>query len=213
MFYTIISHTVHTYRYIQIHTIQTYTYKYIHIHTHTYNQQSVSRGVWCCSGGCTRFTCQCAKPPIQVISEGARGGLAKCEMRWNVYSLRRGCTLDPPTRAARAGAPKRVRGVGLRWRENVVGHLSSLRGALSGARGVPPQRGVFWKCCAGIRACLGQYIPYIQHTCAYIQYMQYMHIWIEKIHTRYMQYTHMHSVLASANMRIHTIHTIHEHMD
>jgi hypothetical protein len=46
-------------------------------------------------------------------------------------------------------------------------------------------------------ACLGQYIPYIQHTCAYIQYIQYMHIWIEICQQKYIQDTY----------KIHTIHT------
>ncbi len=41
-----------------------------------------------------------------------------------------------------------------------------------------------------VSACLGQYIPYIQHTCAYIQYIQYMHIWIEICQHKYKQDTY-----------------------
>ncbi len=37
---------------------------------------------------------------------------------------------------------------------------------------------------------LKKYIQYIQHTCAYLQYVQCMHICIEKIHARYIRYMH-----------------------
>jgi hypothetical protein len=96
-----------THRYIQYKHIRTNTYTYIHINTIS---NHCREGFWCCSGGCTRFTC--AEPPIQVISSqrglGAGSPSAKCV--WNVYWLRRGCTLDPLTHAARAGVPKRVPG-------------------------------------------------------------------------------------------------------
>ena len=100
----------------------------------------------------------------------------------------------PPTCAARPGAPKRrlVRG----WVPDGKKWSATCPGVLSGTRWVPPQRGVFWRHCSGISACLGQYITYIQHTCANIQYIQYrnMHICIQKnlkcINDTYNTYTY-----------------------
>jgi hypothetical protein len=51
-------------------------------------------------------------------------------------------------------------------------------GVLSGARWLPPSRGVIWAHCDSISTCLGQYIQCRQHTCSNIRYIRYMHIWI-----------------------------------
>ena len=177
-------------------SIHTHTYTYIHIHT----PDNQSLEVFLCgSGGSTRRLC--TAPPTQIISDGARGVLAEREMRVDCLLAEQGVHFGSPNACCARRCAKTGPGVGLRWPEKVVGHLP--RGALSGARGVPPQRGVFWGRCAGIRACRGKYIQY------------------KKIHTRYIQYTHIciqclprpiHTI-HTAYMRIHTIHTIHAHMD
>ncbi len=96
-----------TYRYIQNKHKHTHTYTYIHIHTPS-NQ--CREGVWCCSGGCTRCLCTAQRylPRSSLTGLGAGSPSAKCV--WNAYWLLRRCTLDPPTRAVRAGTPKRVLG-------------------------------------------------------------------------------------------------------
>ena len=48
---------------------------------------------------------------------------------------------------------------------------------LSGARRLPPPPGVWRACCDGISACLGGCIQYIQHTCTYIRYIRYIHMY------------------------------------
>jgi hypothetical protein len=194
-------------RYIQYIQIPTYTYTYIHIHT---PGNQCLEGILCCSGSCTRRLCTAV--PTQIISDGARGGLAERETSVECLLAAQGVHFRPPNACCMRWCSKTGPGVGPQWPRKVVGHLP--RGALSGAWHsacrVQPQRGVFWGRCAGIRACLGQYIPYIQHTCAYIQCMQYMHIWIEKdTYTIHTIHTHVHSVLTWAN----TYHTysIHAH--
>ncbi len=94
-----------TYRYIQYIHIHTSTYTYIHIHI-TSNQ--CREGFLCCSGGCTRSLC--TELPTQIISDGAQGVLAEREMRVECLLAAQGVHFGPQTRAARAGAPKRVRG-------------------------------------------------------------------------------------------------------
>jgi hypothetical protein len=159
---TMFLYHIFTYRsYIQIHT-DTYNiniYVQIHAHTYTYIQPAISveRGFGAALAAAHDSPAQ--SHLSRSSQRGLRAGLPSAKCVWNAYWLRRGCTLDPPTRAARAGAPKRVRG----WVS--YGGKSGrppAQGALSGTRGVPPQPGVFWGRCAGIRTCLGQYIQYIQ---------------------------------------------------
>jgi hypothetical protein len=94
----------------------------------------------------------CSAIPTQIISDGARGVLAEREMRVECLLAAQGVHFGPPKTCCARGCAKTGPGVGLLWREKVVGHLP--RGALSGDRGVPPQRGVFWGRCAGIRAAI-----------------------------------------------------------
>ena len=110
----------HTYIYMHIHTIHphgythdtynTYRYQRIHTHTYTYIRQTIR--VWrcfCAAVAAARdASAQRHLPRSSPTGLGACSPSAKCV--WNAYWLSRGCTLDPPTRAARAGAPKRVRG-------------------------------------------------------------------------------------------------------
>ena len=157
----------HTCTYMSIHT---YTDTYIHIHT----PDSQGLEVFLCgSGGSTRRLC--TAPPTQIISDGARGVLAEREMRVECLLAEQGVHFGSPNACCARRCAKTGPGVGLRWPEKVVGHLP--RGALSGARGVPPQRGVFWGRCAGIRACRGKYIQYIQiQNWIYTRYIQYIQI-------------------------------------
>ena len=182
-----------------MHTIHTDTNVKIHIHTHTYAGQSESGGVFVRQWRLHATPLHSATYPDHL--DGARGVLAEREMHAECLLAEQGVHLGSPNACCARRCAKTGQGVGLRWPEKVVGHLP--RGALSGARGKPPQRGVFWGRCAGIRACRGKYIQY------------------KKIHTRYIQYTHIciqclprpiHTI-HTAYMRIHTIHTIHAHMD
>ncbi len=190
-------YTCNTYRYIQyihIHAIHAIHAIHTHIHTHTYTHtpsNQCRKGLLSCCSGSTRRLCDAL--PTQIISDGARGRLAEREMRVECLLAAQGEHFGPPNACCARGCAKTSPGVGPRWREKVVGHLP--RDALSGARGLPLQRGVFRGRCDGIRACLGQYIPYIQHTYTYMQYMQYMqymHICIENkyIHDTYNTNTH-----------------------
>ena len=113
----------HTYIYMHIHTIHTHgythdtynTYRYQRIHTHTYTYIhqaiSVERGFCAAVAAARDASAQRHLPRSSPTGLGACSPSAKCV--WNAYWLSRGCTLDPPTRAARArcaGAPKWVRG-------------------------------------------------------------------------------------------------------
>jgi hypothetical protein len=142
----------------------------------------------CGSGGCTRRLC--TAPPTQIISDGARGVLAEREMRVECLLAEQGVHFGSPNACCARRCAKTGPGVGLRWPEKVVGHLP--RGALSGARGVPPQRGVFWGRCAGIRACRGKYIQYIQIQIRYTHdtYNTYRY---QRIHTH--TYTYIHQAI------------------
>ncbi len=82
---------------------------HILVHTHAYSQQSVSRGDFVRQWQLHAMPLHSATYPDHLLTGlGVCSPSAKCV--WNAYWLRWGCTLDPPMRAARAGAPKRVRG-------------------------------------------------------------------------------------------------------
>ncbi len=91
-------------------TYNTNIYIQIHTHTYTYIQPAISvERVFCAAVAAARdASAQRYLPRSSPTRLGACSPSAKCV--WNAYWLCRGCTLDPPTRAARASAPKRVRG-------------------------------------------------------------------------------------------------------
>jgi hypothetical protein len=153
---------IHIYTYIQIHA---YTYIYIqyrHILYDTYTYIHPEIGVGRGFSGAEAVACDSTVhyylPRSSQMGVGAGLPSAKCV--WTACGRGRGCALDPPDACYAPWCAKSGLGLGPRWREKVVGRLP--RGALSGARQVPPRRGAFWWRCAGICARLGQYIQYIQ---------------------------------------------------
>ena len=138
------ANTYNTYKYkLDIHAIHTDTYRYQRRHTHTYTYIQPAISVWrgfCAAVATARdASAQCYLPRSSLT--GLRAGLPRAKCVWNAYWLRMGVHFGPPNECCARGCAKTGPGVGPQWREKVVGHLP--RGALSGARWVPPQWGVF----------------------------------------------------------------------
>ncbi len=98
--------------YISIQTIHTDTFRYIQIHTDTYTYIhpaiSVRMGF---SGAAAVARDTTARHYLPRSSQtGLGAGLPSAKCVWITRGRRRGCTLPPPTRAARAVAPNRVLG-------------------------------------------------------------------------------------------------------
>ncbi len=107
------ANTYNTYKYKIGYTHDTYkTYRYQHIHTHTYTY--IHQAIRVERGFCEAVAAARDASAQRYLPRSSPTGLRACSPSakcvWNAYWLSRGCTLDPPTRAARAGAPKRVRG-------------------------------------------------------------------------------------------------------
>ena len=103
------AHTGHTYRYIQIHTYAHNTDTYCMIHTHTYTRQSVSGGVFKVLPLSHATPLTGTTYPDHLIRGLGRDRRARnaCVMPIGGAG---GALCPHPTRAARAGAPKRVPG-------------------------------------------------------------------------------------------------------
>jgi hypothetical protein len=148
------------------------TYCKIHTHTYTRKLHYLPRSSW----------------------TGVGVGLPSAKCMWTACGLCRGCTLDPPNACCARWCAKSDLMLGPQWRKKVVELL--YRGALSGARRVPPQQRTFWGCRDNICACLGQYIQYMQipmtHTYTYIH--------ICNIHS----YTYIHMLNTYPYIQIHT---------
>ncbi len=170
----ILMNTIHACRYIQD------TYRYIRIHAYIYTCIRIHslcnecrEGVLRCSFERTRLLC--AALPTQISSDEAQDGPVECPLRAEGPWAAQGGSFAPPHACRARGCAKTGAVMGPWSRDKVVGLLP--RGVLSGVRWVAA-RGVCvcWARCDGISACLAQCLHYIHYTCAYIQYIQYMHI-------------------------------------
>ena len=139
------THT-HTYRYKHIYTtIHTHTYVYIHTYTPFKPGQ-----VGICRGGSSNSRPVARRRLPRSAQMELEAGSPYANSVGGDHWWHQGLALAPPNACCAHGCAKTGPGVGHRWQNKVVWLLP--RGALSGARGVLPQQGVFGGRCDGVSA-------------------------------------------------------------
>ncbi len=121
LYFVLLIQVIHTdtYSYIEVHAIHTETCTYIHKHT---PGLQCRKGLLSCCGGSTLLLC--AALPTQIISDGARGGLAERQVRAEGPWAAQGVRFGPPDACCARGCAKtgpgvgqvgRVPGSGIKW--------------------------------------------------------------------------------------------------